>query len=59
MKKVDTTATTKRDSDELISKFSKEEILDLLSLSHIKGGDGDGGGDIVLFPPKPPQGSGG
>lgn len=57
MKKVDTTATAKRDFDELISKFSENEILDLQAMNHVRGGDGvgDGGGDIILFPPKPPQ----
>jgi hypothetical protein len=59
MKKVDKTATTKRDFDELISKFSEDEILDLHAMNHVRGGDGDGGADIILFPPKPPQGSGG
>ncbi len=52
MKKVDTTATTKRDFDELISKFSKDEILDLHAMSNVRGGDGDGGGDIVIIPKK-------
>jgi hypothetical protein len=52
MKKVDTTATTKRDFDELISKFSKNEILDLRAMSHVRGGDGDGGGDIIIIPKK-------
>jgi hypothetical protein len=52
MKKVDATATTKRDFDELISKFSKDEILDLHAMSHVRGGDGDGGADIVIIPKK-------
>jgi hypothetical protein len=51
MKKVDTTATT-RTFDELISKFSKDEILDLHAMNHVRGGDGDGGGDIVIIPKK-------
>ena len=52
MKKVD--PTTKRDFDELISKFSKDEILDLHAMSRVRGGDGegDGGGDIVIIPKK-------
>jgi len=57
MKKVDTTATAKRNFDELISQFSKDEILDLHAMSYVKGGEGDGGGDIILLPPKPPQGT--
>ncbi len=52
MKKVDTTATTKRDFDELISKFSKDEILDLHAMNRVRGGDGDGGGDLVIIPKK-------
>jgi hypothetical protein len=54
MKKVDATATTKRDFDELISKFSKDEVLDLHAMSRVRGGDGegDGGGDIVIIPKK-------
>jgi hypothetical protein len=59
MKKVDTTATAKRNFDELISQFSKDEILDLHAMNHVRGGDGEGngGGDIILLPPKPPQGT--
>jgi len=52
MKKVDTTTTTKRDFDELISKFSKDEILDLHAMSNVRGGDGDGGGELVIIPKK-------
>ena len=48
MKKLDT--TTKRDFDELISKFSKDEILDLQAMNHVRGGDGDGGAPIVIIP---------
>jgi hypothetical protein len=51
MKKVDTTATT-RTFDELISKFSKDEILNLHAMSRVRGGDGDGGADIVIIPKK-------
>ena len=50
MKKVD--PTTKRDFDELISKFSKDEILDLHAMSRVRGGDGDGGGELVIIPKK-------
>jgi len=59
MKRVDTTTTTKRNFDELISQFSKDEILDLHAMNHVRGGDGEGngGGDIILLPPKPPQGT--
>jgi len=54
MKNLDTTATTERNFDELISKFSKNEILDLHAMSHVRGGDaeGDGGAGIVIIPKK-------
>ena len=54
MKKVDTTATGKRNFDELISKFSEDEILNLHAMSYVRGGDGDadGGGDIIIIPKK-------
>jgi len=52
MKKVDTAATAKRDFDELISKFSENEILDLHAMNHVRGGDGDGGSEIIIIPPK-------
>jgi hypothetical protein len=52
MKKLDTTPTTMRDLNELISKFSKEEILDLQAMNNVRGGDGDGGGDLVIIPKK-------
>jgi hypothetical protein len=55
MKTADKSAMTKRNFDELISKFSKEEILNVYAMQSVKGGDGDGGADIILFPPKPPQ----
>jgi hypothetical protein len=52
MKKVDPTTATKRDFNELISEFSKNEVLDLNEMSHVRGGDGDGGGDIIIIPKK-------
>ena len=52
MKKLDTTGTTMSDFDELISKFSKDEILDLHAMNHVRGGDGDGGSEIIIIPPK-------
>jgi hypothetical protein len=50
MKKVDATAT--RDFEELISKFSKDEILDLHAMNHVRGGDGDGGEELIIIPKK-------
>jgi len=52
MKKLDTTATTMSGFDELISKFSENEILDLHAMNHVRGGDGDGGEPIVIIPKK-------
>ncbi len=50
------TMTTKK-SDEMISKFSNNEKLSERAMQFVRGGDGDGGGVIILFPPKPPQGN--
>jgi hypothetical protein len=57
MKKADKKSVTVRDFDELVSKFSENEILNVFAMQHVRGGDGpaDGGGDSILFPPKPPQ----
>ena len=52
MKNSNTTAATMRDFDELISKFSENEILDLHAMNHVRGGDGDEGGDIIIIPKK-------
>ena len=58
MKRADKSAMPKRNLNELISKLSKDEILDLHTMSYIRGGDGEGngGGDIIIIPPKPPEG---
>ena len=42
----------KRDFDELISKLSENEILNPDAMRCVRGGDGEGGGDIILVPPK-------
>ena len=55
MKRADKTSVTKRDFDELISKLSENEMLNVQAMSCVRGGDGDGGGDIILFPPKQPK----
>jgi hypothetical protein len=52
MEKLDTTTATMRDFNELISKFSENEILDLHAMNHVRGGDGDGGEGIVIIPKK-------
>jgi hypothetical protein len=55
MKRADKTSV-ERDFNELISKFSENEILDLNAMQYVRGGDGpaDGGGDLIILPPKPP-----
>jgi hypothetical protein len=53
MKKVDTTALAKRDFDELVSKLSENEILDLHAMSRVRGGEGDGGADLIIIPKNP------
>jgi len=52
MKTGENSATTKRDFDKKISEFSKDEILDLHAMSNVRGGDGDGGGELVIIPKK-------
>jgi hypothetical protein len=52
MKKDDNSVTAKRDFDELISEFSKDEILDLHAMNYVRGGDGDGGGELIIIPKK-------
>jgi len=42
----------KRNLDELISKLSENEILNPDAMSCVRGGDGDGGGDGIIIPPK-------
>jgi hypothetical protein len=53
MKRADKSAKTTRDLNVLISKLSENEILNLRAMSCVRGGDGDGGGDIIIIPPKP------
>jgi len=55
MKTTDKSAKTNRNFDKLISKLSGDEILDLNSMMHVRGGgaDGDGSTPIITPPPKP------
>ncbi len=57
MKRTDKKSVTERDFEQMISTFSENEVLNEYAMQHVRGGDGpaDGGGDIILFPPKPPQ----
>jgi len=56
MKKADATTGTKRNLENLISKLSENNILNLMAMSHVKGGTGEGtGGEpIIIHPPKLP-----
>ena len=56
MKRADKSAMATRNLNELISKLSEDEILDLHTMSYIRGGDGEGNGGetIILIPPTNP-----
>jgi len=55
MKRADkSSATVKRNFLELISVLSEGEILNLHEMRCVRGGVGEGGGDIIIIPPKPP-----
>jgi len=43
------------ENDDLYSKFSEKEILDLLSMIQVRGGDEDGGDPIIIIPPPPTE----
>ena len=56
MKTTDKSAETKRNFDQLISKFSENEILTVQAMSYVKGGSADGegnGGEQIIIIPKP------
>ena len=55
MKTTDKSTKTNRNLGRLISKLSEDEILDLNSMMHVRGGsaDGDGSTPIITPPPKP------
>jgi hypothetical protein len=58
MKKADKSSATIRNFDQLVSKFSENEILSLNAMIHVHGGGGDGegnGGSPVIIIPKPPK----
>ena len=53
MKKVDRSAVVIRNFDQLISKFSENEILNTQAMSYVRGGGIDGNGsEPILIPPK-------
>ena len=55
MKTTDKSAETKRNFDQLISKFSENEILTVQAMSYVKGGSAEGegnGGEVIIIIPK-------
>ena len=52
MKKVDRSAEVIRNFDQLISKFSENEILNVESMSCVRGGEGEaaGGSPVIIIP---------
>jgi len=52
MKRTIRTNSAKRDLEKLISKLNVNEILDTRAMSCVRGGDGEGGEDGIIIPPK-------
>jgi hypothetical protein len=54
MKTTDKSAETKRNFDQLISRFSEIEILNTQAMSCVRGGsadgEGNGGGQVIILP---------
>jgi hypothetical protein len=55
MKTKDKSAGKSVKFEELIPEFLKTEILTVSAMQSVRGGDGDGGGDLVIIP-RPPDG---
>jgi hypothetical protein len=56
MKKAGKSAKTVRIFEQLISKFSENEILSTHAMSYVRGGEGEGNGnDPITILPKPPK----
>ena len=56
MKKADKSAKTVRNFDQVISKFSENEILNTQAMSYVRGGEGEGNGtEPIIIIPKPPK----
>ena len=49
------TKMAKRDLESLAGKLTAEEILTTEAMRSVRGGDGDGGGDGIIIPPKQVQ----
>lgn len=54
MKRADKSAKSIRNFDQLISKLSENELLNLHEMSCVRGGEADGGEDIIIIP-RPPK----
>lgn len=52
MKKADKSSETIKNLDQLISKLSVNELLDIQAMSYIRGGEGDGLTPIIIIPKK-------
>jgi len=52
MEKKIRTEMAKKDFDELISKLSENEILNPSAMRCVRGGEGEGGEDAIIIPPK-------
>ena len=52
MEKTLRTKQAKSNLEKLISKLTGNEILDTKAMSCVRGGDGEGGGDGIIIPPK-------
>jgi hypothetical protein len=54
MKTTDKSAESNRNFDQLISKFSENEILNTQAMSCVRGGsadgEGNGGGQVIILP---------
>ena len=53
MKRAGKTEETKRKFEELLSKLSENEIVNLQAMIRIKGGDGEGNGSEPIITPPP------
>jgi hypothetical protein len=52
MKNTQKSAEATRNFDQLISKFSENEILNTQAMSYVRGGEGegDGGASVIIIP---------
>jgi hypothetical protein len=55
MKRADKSAMAESNFSEFISELSEDETLDVHAMRCVRGGDGDGGTGVPIFPPPPPK----